>query len=130
MIPPNVRGLQRENALDAALGHCAVEKLAASPGFLLKKIGYDAILFWTLGDTPAKSLIVSMLQLPLVALFVAFLLSGRYGGDAGVVLLCASLIACVYFAQLPTIAIARYSVVLVPAMLIVCLLYTSPSPRD
>jgi 4-amino-4-deoxy-L-arabinose transferase-like glycosyltransferase len=121
MLPPDTpdtTALQRENAVDAARGHNAIEKLKQSPGFLLKKIAYDAALFWTLGDTPAKSLLISVLQLPLIGLFIASLIRRRYR-EPDIIFLCAALVVAFYLAHLPTIALARYSVVLVPTMLIV-----------
>lgn len=117
-LPSNISGLERKNKLDAALGRSAMEKLKRSPGFLLKKIGYNAVLFWTLSETPGKSLLISILQLPLVGLFVAFLFSRRYRSKGDIILICTTLIVCFYFAHLLTIAVARYSVVLIPAMLI------------
>jgi 4-amino-4-deoxy-L-arabinose transferase-like glycosyltransferase len=130
MLPPSISGLERENALDAAQGRNAIEKLKKSPAFLLKKLGYDAVLFWTLGETPGKSLLISLLQLPLVGLFIASLLHRRYR-QPDVIFICAVLIVCFYLAHLPTIALARYSVVLVPSMLIVAVgAFASSSHRE
>jgi 4-amino-4-deoxy-L-arabinose transferase-like glycosyltransferase len=129
-LPPNISGLERENALDAAWGRIAIEKLKESPSFLLKKIAYDLILFWTLGDTPIKSLVISLFQLPLVVLFCAFLLNRRSHVTKGAVGICVTLIISFYFFHLPTIAIARYSAVLVPAMLIVAVGIFEPYSRQ
>jgi hypothetical protein len=96
----------------------------------LKKLGYDAVLFWTLGETPGKSLLISLVQLPLIGLFIASLLHRRYR-QPDIIFISATLIVCFYLAHLPTIALARYSVVLVPSMLIVAVgAFASSSHRD
>jgi 4-amino-4-deoxy-L-arabinose transferase-like glycosyltransferase len=118
MLPPDLEGLARKNALDAARRRIAIEKLEGSPAFFLKKIAYDSFLFWTLGDTAGKSLVFSLLQLPLLGLFCTFLVVRRSILGGGTIGICAILVGLFYFAHLPTIALARYSVVLVPAMLI------------
>jgi 4-amino-4-deoxy-L-arabinose transferase-like glycosyltransferase len=127
-LPPDLTGLRQRNALDAARRKMALEKLEQSPGFFLKKIVYDSFLFWTLGDSAGKSIFIASFQLPLLAAFCATLIVRRgllLRGAAGI---CAALIALFYFAHLPTIALARYSVVLVPAMLIVAVGLAAPRP--
>lgn len=117
-LPANYYAQRGNNAKDASRWHNAVEKWIRSPGFLVRKIIYDSFLFWTLGDTPAKSLAIACLQLPLVALFVVFLIRClRYADWA--VTVCVAMIGWYFLCHLPTIAVARYSVVLVPAMLAV-----------
>jgi 4-amino-4-deoxy-L-arabinose transferase-like glycosyltransferase len=118
-LPPDLQGLRLRNAMDAARRRMSLDKLEQSPGFFLKKIVYDSFLFWTLGDTAGKSLFIASFQLPLLALFCAFLIARRRLLTQGAAGICAALVALFYFAHLPTIALARYSVVLVPAMLIV-----------
>jgi len=118
-LPPDIEGLQRQNAMDAALRRNAIAKLEGSPAFFLKKIAYDSFLFWTLGETADKSLFIALLQLPVVALFCAFLIVRRRLVIHGAVGICAAVIVLFYLVHLPTIALARYSVVLVPAMLII-----------
>jgi len=116
---PGSTGLQMYNALDAARRRVAVDKMVGSPAFFAKKILYDTFLFWTLGDSAAKSFFIALVQLPLVALFCATLIVRRQRllhGPAGI---CAALVCLFYCAHLPTISLARYSAVLVPAMLIV-----------
>ncbi|HVO45945.1 MAG TPA: hypothetical protein VMT29_06375 [Steroidobacteraceae bacterium] len=121
--------LLENNAHDAALGAIAMRKLIHSPGFLLEKVTANAFLFWTLGDSPVKSIVIGALQLPLALLFVAALWIRRaqfLRGPAGV---CAALVVLFYLAHLPTIALARYSVVLVPAMLILVVGLLPRSPH-
>jgi 4-amino-4-deoxy-L-arabinose transferase-like glycosyltransferase len=116
---PGSTGLQKHNVLDATRQRTAIDKLVKSPGFFVKKIIYDLFLFWTFGDSPGKSMFIALLQLPLLAFFCVALVKRRRELLHGALGICAALICLFYFAHLPTIALARYSVVLVPAMLIV-----------
>jgi len=124
---PNATSLQKKNELDAARRRAAVEKLKNSPEFFVKKIAYDAVLFWTFGDTPGKSLFIALCQLPLVALFCACLVTRWAQFMQGALGICAALVVLYYCAHLPTISLARYSAVLVPAMLIVAVGFFEPS---
>jgi 4-amino-4-deoxy-L-arabinose transferase-like glycosyltransferase len=119
IFKPGMNETQRRNALDASRRHIAVQKLIDEPGFFVKKILYGLLLFWTFGDSLGKSVLIALLQLPLVALFCTYLVLRRRELTQGAVGICASLVVLFYFAHLPTIALARYSAVLVPAMLIV-----------
>jgi 4-amino-4-deoxy-L-arabinose transferase-like glycosyltransferase len=119
IFKPGMNETQRRNALDASRRHIAIRKLIDEPGFFVKKIVYGLLLFWTFGDSLGKSVFIALLQLPLVALFGAYVIKRRQELTQGAVGICASLIVLFYFAHLPTITLARYSAVLVPAMLIV-----------
>jgi 4-amino-4-deoxy-L-arabinose transferase-like glycosyltransferase len=119
IFAPNSSEAQKRNQLDAARRRVAIDKMLGSPAFFAKKIIYDLFLFWTFGDSLAKSMVIAALQLPVVALFCTFLVRRRRDLMQGPVGICAALIVLFYFAHLPTIALARYSAVLVPAMLIV-----------
>jgi hypothetical protein len=122
-------GVRRSIALDAAHGRSAIGKFLESPEFFFKKVTYDLFLFWTLGDSPGKSLAIALVQLPVVVLFCTFLIRRRGEIAKGAVGICVCLIILYYFAHLPTIALARYSVVLVPAMLIVAVGLFEPYSR-
>jgi 4-amino-4-deoxy-L-arabinose transferase-like glycosyltransferase len=122
-------GVRRSIALDAAHGRSAIGKFLESPEFFFKKVTYDLFLFWTLGDSPGKSLAIALVQLPVVVLFCTFLIRRRGEIAKGAVGICVCLVILYYFAHLPTIALARYSVVLVPAMLIVAVGLFEPYSR-
>jgi len=126
---PNATEAQKALVMDASRRQTAIHKLMQSPSFFIKKITYDLFLFWTFGDTPGKSLAIALCQLPVVAFFAAFLITRRHQLAQGAVGICACLIVLFYFAHLPTIALARYSAVLVPAMLIVAVGLLQPYAR-
>jgi 4-amino-4-deoxy-L-arabinose transferase-like glycosyltransferase len=118
-VAPELTGLRRENAVDAEWQRLAVRKLRDEPAFLVKKLAYGAVLFWTLSETPAKSAVVAVLQLPLLALFVVFLCRWRRWLPDDALRTCIAGVLLLYAAHLPTIAVARYSVVLLPIMLVI-----------
>jgi 4-amino-4-deoxy-L-arabinose transferase-like glycosyltransferase len=129
-FPDSFTERQRLLTLDAVRRRTAIDKMIESPAFFLKKIIYDLLLFWTFGDTPGKSLFIALCQLPLVAVFIASLVARRRLLTHGAIGICASLIVLFYFAHLPTIALARYGAVLVPAMLIVAVGVLEPYAAD
>ena len=125
IFTPGSTEAQRRVQLDTARRQTAIEKLVHNPSFFIKKITYDLLLFWTFSDSPGKSLVVALCQLPLVALFCAFLVTRR-SELKGTIGICVSLIVLYYLAHVPTIALARYSVVLVPGMLAVAVGIVEP----
>ena len=112
-------GARREVLQDAWLLSRSAERYLKDPGFLLAKVAANALMFWTLGSTPLVSILTMVLQLPLLILFVrsAVRLMRRNG------LFCPECIPvwliAVYFAiHLPVYALARFSVVFVPTMMV------------
>lgn len=89
-----------------------------NPLFLFKKIIFNGVLFWTLSDTPTKSLIVSAMQIPLLVLSTiafAWIVKGRGLRTSETV---PFLMATAYYLlHLPVIACARYSVVITPVLI-------------
>jgi 4-amino-4-deoxy-L-arabinose transferase-like glycosyltransferase len=117
-LPKGITGLKRDIMIDDARGKAAVDKLKRSPAFCAKKAAYGLALFWMLGDTPKKSAVIVLMQLPLFVLFVASLIvTRRRAGMRDARWVCAALVLLYYLLHLPTIALARYSVVLTPTML-------------
>jgi len=108
---------EREAAQDAALLQRSLARYVADPGVLLRKMGLNAWLFWSLSETRLKSTVWMVLQWPLVALFLwAAVRAWRRDADMGVGRVHVLMVA-LYFAQhLPLQAVARYSVGLVPLM--------------
>ena len=58
----------------------SIEHYRSDPPFLLKKLGANAVMFWTLGSTPLVSMATMLLQLPLLFLFVRTAV-GRHAGE-------------------------------------------------
>ena len=87
--------------------------------FLLKKMVYNFLMFWTLGETKQKSAFISLLQLPVLALFLVYVIRilrrNRLKTVQGMHV---SLVFLYFGFHLPVFAFARLSVVLVPVMLV------------
>jgi len=79
-------------------------------------------MFWTLGETTSKSAIISLLLLPLFILFIrTCIVVGRTGGCRTIQGAHIAMVLAYYAVHLPVEAIARYSVVLLPTMLVYAL---------
>lgn len=118
-IPADLSKHEREILLDSILLRDSMTRYREHPGFLLKKMLLNSWLFWTLGEMPRKTLVLSLLLVPLAGLFaVSAIVTGRRGQLRTIRGVHISLVVVYYLMHLPVEAIARYSVVLVPTMLI------------
>lgn len=103
---------------DQILLQDSLRRYQQQPLFLLQKLVLNGWMFWTLGETPAKSLVISALQLPLVLAFtVSAVREGRSKGWHTIEGLHIALVLLYFSFHLPIFAFARLSVVLVPTML-------------
>jgi 4-amino-4-deoxy-L-arabinose transferase-like glycosyltransferase len=117
--PPTMSKSLQEVNTDAVLLKQSLNLYKAEPFFMAKKILVNAVLFWSFGESPRKSAVLALFLIPL---FLSFLVASwislcRLGlrtvpGIVGVIVL------TYWLMHTPIQAIARYSVVLVPAMLI------------
>ncbi len=98
----------------------SLDRYARDPLFVARKAAINAYLFWVLGETPTKTLVIAAMQIPLVALF-AWSAAGairRRGWASGPAVVC--LLVLVYWlVHLAVVACARYSAVLVAPMIAV-----------
>jgi 4-amino-4-deoxy-L-arabinose transferase-like glycosyltransferase len=117
-IPRNLDRWQRELMLDSELMKVSLDRYRENPAFLAKKIVVNAWLFWTLGVTESKTVVVGSMMLPLVLLtIVSGIIMRRRGQMRTIMGVHVSFILFYYLMHLPVEAIARYSVILVPAMI-------------
>jgi hypothetical protein len=118
-LPPNMKRYEGELELDSILTKRCLNRYRTHPGFLIKKVLVNSWLFWSLGETPAKTIVISSLLIPMAILFFLFsfvlLKRKQLQGVLGVHVL---MVVFYYLAHLPIEAIARYSVVLIPTMLV------------
>jgi 4-amino-4-deoxy-L-arabinose transferase-like glycosyltransferase len=113
---------QRELRLDAILAEQSRDVYRRNPWFLPKKIALNAWMFWTLGETKSKSAIIGLLLVPLFVLFVrTSIVVWRTGGRRTIQGVHIAMVLAYYAVHLPVEAIARYSVVLLPTMLVYAL---------
>jgi len=118
-LPKHLKRYQGEIALDSVLTKRCLAKYVSSPGFLARKMIINAWLFWSLGETPAKTMVITGLLLPLAILFLISAIivykRGQFRSILGVHVI---MVLFYYVVHLPVEAIARYSVVLIPTMLL------------
>jgi 4-amino-4-deoxy-L-arabinose transferase-like glycosyltransferase len=111
-------GWQAEVAVNSILMRASLERYAADPLFLVRKVLLQAWTFWTWSDTNVKSAVVSAMQLPLALLFLVSAAGLARGGRWRTIHAVPAVLVLLYYAShLPLLAAARYSAVLVPTML-------------
>ncbi len=109
----------QEAISDSALLRKSLQRYLEQPGFLLRKMGYNAVLYWTLGETRLKSMVISLMQIPLVLVFAyAVIRLFRREGVRSAKAIPVFMVGCYYGLHLPIFAFARLSVVLVPVMIL------------
>jgi 4-amino-4-deoxy-L-arabinose transferase-like glycosyltransferase len=118
VMPEDLQRYQRELWLNSELMKVSMERYRRHPAFMLKKIAVNAWLFWTLGATVGRTIGIGAMMLMLVLLMViSSFVVRRRGGMRGIMGVHLAFILVYYGMHLPVEAIARYSVVLVPAMI-------------
>lgn len=130
-LPESAPAWRWQLTYDALALADSVGRYRARPQFLLQKIGLNAVMFWTLGETPLKSVLISMLQLPLLAAFLTAVLRRGAREPWGAEGIPPALVALYFGAHLPVFAFARLGVVLVPTMLACAAAWlVPPAPAD
>jgi len=133
-VPPALPRWEREVRLNEILLADSFNRYRESPTLLPRKVAMNSYLFWILGQNATKTAVIAAMQVPLVALFGVSAWrtlrrrGWRSGAGAGVIL-----VVLYYVCHLPVVAAARYSVVLVPVMVVyaVGLFFGLPqSPAD
>ncbi|MCX5800974.1 MAG: glycosyltransferase family 39 protein [Candidatus Eisenbacteria bacterium] len=116
-VPKSLKGADKELAIDSAYLKMCKDRYRSHPGFLVKKMGMNLALFWMLSETPKKSMVLALLQLPLLAVFAfcAFRNIRRYGLRSihGFIV---AMVLAFWFLHLPVLSIARYSNALIPTI--------------
>ncbi len=96
----------------------SLDRYAADPMFLLRKLLLGLVMFWTISGSPTATVVTSALQIPLLVLTV---FGGskliRRQGMVSLTTLPLWLMAFYMLSHLPMYSIARFGLVLVPAML-------------
>ncbi len=110
---------EQEATSDSLLLRKSLERYLDHPAFLLRKMVYNTLLYWSLGETRLKSLVISIMQVPLLLLFVASAIKVfRLQGIRSIHAIPIFMVGCYFGLHLPIFAFARLSVVLVPVMVI------------
>jgi 4-amino-4-deoxy-L-arabinose transferase-like glycosyltransferase len=117
-IPEHLERFEKEILLDSKLLKQSVDRYKRTPIFIFKKIIFNALMFWTLGQTNQRSTIISLMQIPLLILFILATIRIIKQKNTLTVQGGNILFVWLYFIlHLPFVAFARYGVVLIPTML-------------
>lgn len=117
-IPEHLERFEKELILDSKLLKKSIDRYKADPFFIFKKITYNALMFWTLGQTRQKSAVISLMQIPLLILFI--IATVKTIRQKNILTVQGGIIFFVwlyFILHLPLLVFARYGVVLIPAML-------------
>jgi 4-amino-4-deoxy-L-arabinose transferase-like glycosyltransferase len=118
-FPADTLGWQEEWFTDRELVRRSLSRYVHDPLFLLKKVTLNSFLFWTLGEDKKKTAVISLFQIPLLALFiVAVIKSFKTRGFRSLYSLPILLVLPYYLVHLPIFSVANFSVVLVPTIII------------
>ena len=111
---------EQEILLDNLYLQNSLDRYLNDPGFFLRKVLHNTVLYWTLGETQLKSVVISLMQIPLLLLFVisAVRIVRQYG-IRSIQAIPVIMVCCYFGFHLPIFAFARLSVVLIPTMLVI-----------
>lgn len=94
-------------------------KYLSNKYFLAKKIIFNSVLFWTLGENARKSMVIGLFQIPLLTLFIISIImiikNKEFMTIKGLII---SVVILYYLLHLPIYSIARFGIVLFPMMIV------------
>lgn len=115
--PWKLSGWPVEITQESALIERSITRYLTDPLFFLKKNIMNMWLFWTLGETPLKTLVIALIQIPLLVLFILSITRvaklRKLKSIEGVHIF---MVVSYFVLHLPIFAFARLSVVLIPTM--------------
>ncbi len=119
-----MRALEADNELKER----SISRYMNEPMLVIRKLLLGPIMFWTLSSTPTATLFSALMQIPLLILFVmAVIRTLREEGLVSISALPIVMITVYFASHIPVMALARFSVVLIPTMLVYVATLFSPS---
>lgn len=118
-LPHSMSEAKRNYALDKKILGSRLQLYTAAPWLLVRKILANLVLFWTLGETAPKSIVISILLVPLALVFacaVSGTMRWREWRHPKTILL--MLVLFYYALHLPINSVGRYAVPLLPLMIV------------
>ena len=110
---------RKELASDSLLLAQSIEYYKHDPVFLLKKVAYNALLYWMLSVNLPMSIISALLTIPLLLLAgVSVWEKVRRGGFRSPDFLLLGMVFLYYSMHLPVLAAARYSIPVMPVVIV------------
>jgi len=121
---------KNEVDIDRVLVKESFDRYRRDPSFLAWKVGYNTWQYWIGSQTKLKTIVVTILQVPLLLLFAIGIAKGLRSPLSRLVLTQLAVIMVYYVLHLPMEGQARYSLALLPTMVgfaVLPLLRTSAS---
>lgn len=107
---------KNEVDIDRVLVKQSFDRYREDPSFLAWKVGYNSWQYWVGSQTKLKTIVVMILQVPLLLLFVAGVYQGTRTPLSKLVVTQLVVIMVYYLLHLPMEGQARYSLALIPTM--------------
>jgi 4-amino-4-deoxy-L-arabinose transferase-like glycosyltransferase len=113
-------GLTRshDSAVETRLSAEVFSRVKGNPSFYVKKILYQAATFWYLGETPLKTVLLILVNVPILVLGLLGIMSYKLGQQEKGMLLLISFVLYFWLIYSAIYAIARFSATIVPVMII------------
>lgn len=118
-IKKSVQGtqLERDIRIDSLMKASALLDIRQDPSLLLRKAAAAGTMFWFVGDTPAKTMVLLLLRLPVLVLFVWAAFTGLRAGQVRH-WLAAFIVVFFWLLHLSFAPNARLSVPLLPILIV------------
>jgi len=121
-----VRALEADNELTQR----SLLRYQQEPILVIRKLLLGPIMFWTLSSSPSATMSSALLQTPLLVFFtIAAVRILRRHRLLSIHALPIALIAVYFATHIPVMALARFSVVLIPTMLAYAITVFAPEPE-
>lgn len=106
---------------DRLLAQQSLQRYLDNPGFFIRKVVLNAVMFWTISATVSASVVTTLLQVPVLLCFlVASVKIMRKNGAFGWMSIPIWLVLAYFLSHLPIYALARFGLPLVPTMIAYC----------
>ncbi len=112
-VPRGLRSWEEDLYVDSLYFAASSDIYEENRAFILRKVGLNAVMFWTTMQTKTKSMVVSMFRLPIFLLGL-YCLIVLFRERKWSMLLPFLLLSVYYAAHLPLFAVGRFSAVLTP----------------
>ncbi|MDX9703812.1 MAG: glycosyltransferase family 39 protein [Candidatus Auribacterota bacterium] len=130
-FPEKISLWEKEYKADKEMIAQSFSRYAKEPFFLIKKIILNSWMFWILGENLKKTMIISVIQLPILIFFLIsfalIIVKKKFFTIKGLFFI---LPLIYYMLHLPIVCNARYSSVLAPVMIMCCVTFLESRLSD
>jgi len=118
-LPDGIELWKKELMLEKATIEQSLRRYISDPVFLAKKMAVNMYMFWILGENTLKSIVIGLIQLPLLGLFVFSIIPLLCrNGLRTIYGLSLAIVISYFIIHLPIFAFARLSIVVIPTVIV------------